>query len=340
MAFVINDRWAGSFPLTRITRYVYTIRGWRDLFASWRYEVAKKHDADRDLSLELRRGDRLIEAAAGGPRARTKKAMQATARGHRCGRGGRASFVALMLDESFGGLDGQAWARTNLSPTAVSSRSWSAGRAPSSPPGTSCCRARMADDPKVATAPSRCHREAALCPGHGLRRALLHADPPDRPDQPQGRNNSLTPGPDDPGSPYAIGAAEGGHDALHPELGSFEDFQRPWSRRRTTTGWRSRSISPSSAPRPSLDQGASGVVRLAAGRHDQICREPAQEVRGHRQRPFLPRGPAGDLVRARDSVLFWIDKGVKIFRVDNPHTKPFPVLGVDDPRGPRPFTPT
>jgi starch synthase (maltosyl-transferring) len=66
------------------------------------------------------------------------------------------------------------------------------------------------------------------------------------------------------------------------------------------------------------------MVRLAAGRDHQVRREPAEEVRGHRQRPFLPRAPAGLWYALRDIVLFWAEKGVRIFRVDNPHTKPLP----------------
>ena len=67
------------------------------------------------------------------------------------------------------------------------------------------------------------------------------------------------------------------------------------------------------------------MVRLAAGRHDQVRREPAEEVRGHRQRRLLRATRSRRLWYAlRDIVLFWVEQGVKIFRVDNPHTKPFP----------------
>src|SRR4051794_28875578 len=64
MRLVDNDRWAGRFPLTRNTRYLYTVEAWRDLYASWRVEVTKKHDADVPITLELIEGRRLIEKAA------------------------------------------------------------------------------------------------------------------------------------------------------------------------------------------------------------------------------------------------------------------------------------
>ena len=83
----------------------------------------------------------------------------------------------------------------------------------------------------------------------------------------KGRNNTLTPGPDDPGSPYAIGSAEGGHDAIHPELGTLRGFSPPGrGGARARPRDRARLRHPVLA-RPSLDQAASGMVRLAARRH-------------------------------------------------------------------------
>ena len=139
----------------------------------------------------------------------------------------------------------------------------------------------------------------------------------------KGRNNALQAEPGDPGSPYAIGSSEGGHDSVHPELGTLDDF-RPWSKRAPSTDLRSRSILPSNAPGPSLADAASGMVQAASRRLDPVCREPAQEIRGYRQ-PGILRAARNSLWAAlRDVVLFWVEQGVRIFRVDNPHTKPFP----------------
>jgi starch synthase (maltosyl-transferring) len=140
----------------------------------------------------------------------------------------------------------------------------------------------------------------------------------------KGRNNTLTPAPDDPGSPYAIGSEEGGHDAIHPELGTFRGL-RPAGRRRPRARARDRArLRHPVLAGPPLDQGAPGVVRLAPRRHHQVRREPAEEVRGHRQRPLLSRCPALDLVCAARHRAVLGRQGVKIFRVDNPHTKPVP----------------
>ena len=136
-----------------------------------------------------------------------------------------------------------------LAATSASSRSWSTAPPPPSPPGTSCSRARMSDDP---------HRHgtfddviAKLPYVRDMGFDVLYFPPihPIGRTNRKGRNNSLTPAPDDPGSPYAIGAAEGGHDALHPELGTLRGFRAAGRGRRTSTASRSRSTSPSSARR-------------------------------------------------------------------------------------------
>ncbi|MCG6122480.1 MAG: DUF3416 domain-containing protein [Microvirga sp.] len=141
----------------------------------------------------------------------------------------------------------------------------------------------------------------------------------------KGRNNTLTPGPDDVGSPYAIGAKEGGHDALHPELGSFEDFRalrdaamahglelaldfaiqcapdHPWLREHPD--W--------------FDWRPDGSIKYAEN--------PPKKYQDIVNVDFYAAGAIPDLwVALRDVVLFWVGEGVKIFRVDNPHTKPLP----------------
>ena len=140
----------------------------------------------------------------------------------------------------------------------------------------------------------------------------------------KGRNNTLTPGPEDPGSPYAIGSSEGGHKALHPELGSFEDFaalveaahehglelaldfaiqcapDHPWIKEHPE--W--------------FDWRPDGTIKFA----ENPPKKYEDIVNVHFYRDALP----ALWYELRDTVLFWVDKGVKIFRVDNPHTKPFP----------------
>ena len=140
----------------------------------------------------------------------------------------------------------------------------------------------------------------------------------------KGKNNALTAGKGDPGSPWAIGAEEGGHTALEPSLGTFEDFERLVA--------------------------AAGEHGLEVALDFAIqCSPDHPWLREHPD--WFPRRPDGTLKYAenppkryqdihnvnfdspdwrtlwealRDVVLFWVERGVKVFRVDNPHTKPLP----------------
>ncbi len=324
MTFLVNDRWAASFPLTRIGRWVYTIRGWRDLFAAWRSEVAKKHDAGLDLTLELEEGRRLIEAAAREAKSGAKAAMQAALAAIEAAGGRQGELLAIMLEEGFGELMAKHGPRTNLSGYGRELEVVVGRRAAEFGAWYELMPRSMADDE------SR----------HGTFRDVIQKLPYVRdmgfdvlyftPIHPigrtnrKGRNNSLTPAPDDPGSPYAIGAEDGGHKALHKELGSFEDFaalveaahahglelaldfaiqcspDHPWIKEHPE--W--------------FDWRPDGTIKFA----ENPPKKYEDIVNVHFYRDALP----AIWIELRDTVLFWVERGVKIFRVDNPHTKPFP----------------
>ena len=141
-------------------------------------------------------------------------------------------------------------------------------------------------------------RAAALRPEHGFRCAVLHADPSDRPRQPEGAQQHADPGAGRPGQPVCH-RQRGRRPRRAPPRARHVRRLPPADRRRprARSGDRARLRDPMLAG-PPVDQGASGVVRLAPGRHHQIRREPAQEVRGHRECPLLSGGAAVDLVRA------------------------------------------
>ncbi len=106
----------------------------------------------------------------------------------------------------------------------------------------------------------------------------------------KGPNNTLTPGPDDVGSPWAIGSKDGGHDAVHPDLGTIDDFDAFVKRaERARARGRARPRPPGGAG-PPVGQDQPAVVHHPRRRHDRLRREPAEEVPGHlpgqlRQRP-------------------------------------------------------
>ena len=140
----------------------------------------------------------------------------------------------------------------------------------------------------------------------------------------KGKNNSLDPTPDDPGSPYAIGSEEGGHDAMHPELGSCEDFARLVAAAREHGLEIAIDFAINCSPdhpwikqHPEwFDWRPDGTIKYA----ENPPKKYEDIVNVHFYRDALP----SIWYALRDIVLFWAGKGVKIFRVDNPHTKPLP----------------
>jgi starch synthase (maltosyl-transferring) len=141
----------------------------------------------------------------------------------------------------------------------------------------------------------------------------------------KGRNNALKAGPDDVGSPYAIGSTEGGHDALHPALGTLDDFRRLVAAARDNGLEVALDFAIQCSPdHPWLKQHPEWFRHRPDGtiKHAE---NPPKKYEDIVNVDFYASGAVPSLWAAlRDVVLFWIGEGVKIFRVDNPHTKPLP----------------
>ncbi len=140
----------------------------------------------------------------------------------------------------------------------------------------------------------------------------------------KGKNNSEQAGPGDPGSPWAVGSAEGGHCAVHPQLGSVADF------RHLVVEARARGIAvaldiafQASPDHPWVKEHPSWFV----GRPDgtiQYAENPPKMYQDIYPFDFESRDWRELWAALRDVFLFWIEQGVRVFRVDNPHTKPLP----------------
>ncbi|RYV49746.1 alpha-1,4-glucan--maltose-1-phosphate maltosyltransferase [Pengzhenrongella frigida] len=137
----------------------------------------------------------------------------------------------------------------------------------------------------------------------------------------KGRNNSLTPAPGDPGSPYAIGSADGGHDAIHPELGTFADFDAFVAAARTNGLEIAIDLALQCSPdHPWVTEHPAWFTTQADGTI-RFAENPPKKYQDIYPVNF-DNDPAGIYAEVRRVVQVWIDHGVTAFRVDNPHTKP------------------
>jgi starch synthase (maltosyl-transferring) len=317
LALVANDRWRAQFPLERMGRHMFVVTAWKDAYATFVDELTKKQNAGVPIHLELREGIELVEAAAHGHaglselltalRAETPDAQYERFISPATATLMRAAAPRKFLVRSHEIiLDAERLKSSFASWYEIFPRSQSGD-----PNRHGTLRDVIAQLPRIA----------------GMGFDVLYFPPihPIGAKNRKGRNNTVTPAPTDPGSPYAIGSADGGHDALHPELGTLEDFRalvaaanahglelaldfaiqcapdHPWLQ--THKDW--------------FDWRPDGSLRYAEN--------PPKKYEDIVNVDFYTDGAKPALWLAlRDAVQFWVDQGVKIFRVDNPHTKPFP----------------
>jgi starch synthase (maltosyl-transferring) len=317
-----NDRWQAEFPLPGIGRHTYRVCAWRDRFGSFRDEVAKKHMAGVDTSLECIEGEALLRAAAGRATGEVKTALTAALR--KAAGGDTDTKRDVLLSDELCVLMAQADDRV----ASVTSADM--------PVDAERLGARFASWYEVFP------RSLSGDPDrHGTFADVIHHLPRIRdmgfdvlyfpPIHPIGRtnrkgpNNSLTPGPNDPGSPYAIGAAEGGHDALHPELGGFEDFQA-LRREAAAHGLElALDFAVQCAPDHPWLKAHSGWFDWRPDGSIKYAENPPKKYQDIVNVDFYGKDAIPGLwLELCRIVLFWAEQGVRLFRVDNPHTKPLP----------------
>ncbi|WP_055129653.1 alpha-1,4-glucan--maltose-1-phosphate maltosyltransferase [Pseudomonas mediterranea] len=317
-----NNGWRGQFNVPNQGRYVFCIEAWFDQYASFCYELEKKYGAGVPISLELQEGRNHVQQAA--ERSDGELSEQLAALHHELSGLLPAEQVALFLAPHSADLMSLADHRPYLSIS------------PEYPLDVERERAEFAswyelfprsitDDPNRHGTFNDVHSRLAMIQDMGF--DVLYFPPihPIGRSFRKGPNNSLTAGPDDPGSPYAIGSEDGGHEAIHPQLGTREDFRRlvaaaeahgleialdfaiqcsqdhPWLKQHP--GWFSW--------RP------DGTIKYAEN--------PPKKYQDIVNVDFYAAEAIPSLwTELRDIVLGWVNEGVKMFRVDNPHTKPLP----------------
>jgi starch synthase (maltosyl-transferring) len=328
---VDNDRWSGRIPLRRNARHRYAVEAWRDRFGSLHEALRKKVAAGVPIATEIAEGRELLAAAHGRAAARRGKAAAsdaslfaaalATLRRARSD----AARAALLLDEALVAAarrhpDRGAATRSQELPLVVDRErgrfgAWyelfprSQGRDPRRPTATTLPEAtwRLPEIAKLG------FDVVYLPPIHPIGRTHR-----------KGPNNSLEAGPDDPGSPYAIGGEAGGHDAVAPELGGLEGFLRFREAVERHGMEVAMDIAIQASPDHPWVREHPEWFRHAPDGTIKFAENPPKKYQDIYPIEFGNDDPEARaaLWRAwRDVFLAWVERGVKVFRVDNPHTK-------------------
>jgi starch synthase (maltosyl-transferring) len=320
---LVNDRWRGRFVAERTGRYEIVITGWVDRFATWQHALKVRVAAGQDVQSELLEGAMMIHAA--GARAATHD--------------DRAWLVAAAqtIESSDPMQQRVAWAFSDELAermAALPDRTFATDSEPPRHVIVDRERARFSAwyemfPRSAATDPTRSatFREAAarLQTIADLGFDVLYLPPihPIGRTNRKGRGNALEAQHGDPGSPWAIGAAEGGHMAIEPGLGTLADFC--WFREQAENAgleialdlaYQASPDHPYTSEHPEwFRQRPDGTLKYAEN--------PPKKYQDIYPFDFESEAWRELWTESRDIVSFWVDHGVRIFRVDNPHTKPF-----------------
>ncbi|MFJ4569989.1 alpha-1,4-glucan--maltose-1-phosphate maltosyltransferase [Streptomyces sp. NPDC088846] len=339
-----TDRWGADVTPSAEGRWTYTVEAWSDPVTTWQQHAGVKIPAGIDTALVLAEGAELYErAAAGVPKRDGREAVLDAAdalRDTSCPAAAR--LAAALAPEALAAL-----ARHPLRELVTASpplpllverrralfgswyelfpRSEGARVVPAGPAGT----AKKGRAGKTAARPERIisgtFRTAAerlpAVAAMGFDVVYLPPVHPIGTTHRKGPNNSLSPAPHDVGVPWAIGSAEGGHDSVHPELGTLDDFDHFVATARTLRMEIALDFALQCSPdHPWVEKHPEWFHHRADGTI-AYAENPPKKYQDIYPIAFDKdlRGLVAETVRI---LRFWMDHGVRIFRVDNPHTKP------------------
>ncbi|KAA5606211.1 alpha-1,4-glucan--maltose-1-phosphate maltosyltransferase [Roseospira marina] len=316
--------WEGTIPLDDIGRHEYTIEAWRDPWTSWTDEVGKKVGAGQDVALELLEGRALVEAAAARASGDDAVYLNTVIKGLDATDATQASKVALMTTPDVAQImarwpDRSAAVEYDLilplvvDPPRATFAAWYEmfPRSQGTEPG----RWATFDD---------CIKRLPEIRAMGFDVLYFVPIHPIGVSFRKGKNNSLEAQPGEPGSPYAIGSAEGGHTAVHPELGTIEDFER-LVRSANHIGMEvALDIAIQCSPDHPWVKEHPEWFKFRPDGTIKYAENPPKKYQDIVNVEFFGPHQYDLWEELRQVFLFWIHHGVTIFRVDNPHTKPVP----------------
>ena len=333
MTATANDRWTAAFAVPECGRYEYTVEGWIDRFGTWRHEISKKFGAGQDISSELLEGAEIVRAALGSgivdadtqtsPRRSAEEQLSqwAATLGDTALSPERRVVIALEADLQHAMTTRADRSRATrherilevmVEPVRARYGAWyemfprSAGTDPS----------------RSATFDEAAERLSYIA-GMGFDVLYLPPIHPIGQSFRKGPNNTLQAGPGDPGSPWAIGAESGGHKAIEPSLGTLEDFDRFVEAARANGLEIALDLAYQASPdHPYVKEHPEWFRRRPDG-SIKYAENPPKKYQDIYPINFESEEWQALWRELKSVITFWIGHGVGIFRVDNPHTKPF-----------------
>ncbi len=315
---LVNDRWRGEFQVPALGRHQYTLEAWVDHFHTWSRDLVRRLEAGQDVEVDLQIGARIVAEVAGRAEGDDAAALREAARALTARRGERTALspelAALMArhpdrchatryERELEVLVDRPLARFSawyeLFPRSTSPKPGRSGTFKD-------VQARL---PYVA---GMGFDVLYLPPIHPIGRAYR-----------KGPNNAVRSTPDDPGSPWAIGGPEGGHKAIHPELGTMEDLERLVAAAKRHGLELALDIAFQASPDHPYVTEHPEWFRSRPDGTIQYAENPPKKYQDIYPFDFECRDWRPLWLELHSVIEFWVEHGIRIFRIDNPHTKPF-----------------
>jgi starch synthase (maltosyl-transferring) len=321
---VINDTWKAEFRVVAQGLHLYKLQAWADRFLSWTRDLGKKFDAGQDLSVDILVGVQLLEAAAKRTNSADGKLLSRWAAELRSlGKQSMPQAVEKALSAPLRELmvrhaDRRRATMFYKDLVVIVDRqkarfsSWYE-MFPRSSASEAGRHGTFAD----------CEKRLPYVAGMGFDVLYLPPIHPIGEINRKGKNNSENAGPDDVGSPWAIGSKQGGHTAIHPQLGTPEDLKRLLARAKELGLEVALDLAFQCTPDHPYVKEHREWFRIRPDGTVQYAENPPKEYQDIYPLDFDTEQSSELWEELRNVTLYWIERGIRVFRVDNPHTKPF-----------------
>ncbi len=325
MESLVNDRWRASFRVTELGQYFYTLEAWTDHFKSWQKDFKKKVDAGQDVTVDLLAGVQFIQEAIQRAPESDKPELERWVR--ELSSGDIATLeqriqhalepqLAALMDRFPDRRFATRYVRklvVTVDPVLARYGAWyeifprSASPDPSRSGTFKDCEALL---PRIA---EMGFDVLYLPPIHPIGRAFR-----------KGKNNNPVCQPGEPGSPWGIGSEEGGHKAVHPELGTLEDFRQLVQKAKEHQLTVALDIAFQCSPDHPYVREHPEWFRKRPDGSIQYAENPPKKYQDIFPINFECENWQELWQELKSVFEFWIEQGVLVFRVDNPHTKALP----------------
>jgi starch synthase (maltosyl-transferring) len=323
MRLIENDRWEGEFEVDALGRYVYTIIGWVDAYGTWAADLVKRANAGAEISVDVLRGVELLRAAA--DRAKGSDHQELAYAAEQLRELAQTPTAAVEFAQS-----------RELAELTSSNRDFSEDTQYEKELGVVVDPVKARFGAWYEMFPRSCSANAKRpgtfrdCAARLGYVAAMGFDvlylPPIHPigvTERKGKNNSLVPAADDVGSPWAIGGMEGGHKSIHPQLGTLKDLKELQTTARGLGLEIALDIAYQCSPDHPYVKEHREWFRERADGTVQYAENPPKKYQDIYPFDFESKHAPELWDELKSIVVYWAEQGFRIFRVDNPHTKPF-----------------